>query len=109
MAADRGLSAERREALLADARRIAFRLKDPRSAGQAAVALVILRQRGLDGLRAALELDLPAGASAEQWRDFRRVMRAYAAKGGYRGPEELAFLLGWLRRLARLPVPLARR
>jgi hypothetical protein len=97
-----GLPAERRSALLADARRLAGHLNDPGACGQAAVALVILRSHGLDGLRQALQQDLPAGGAAAPWAGFRRVMRVYVAKGPYRDSAELAFLLGWLKRLAKI-------
>jgi hypothetical protein len=100
-AAELGLPRERRDALLADARRLRGRHLDPQACGQAAAALAILRRHGVDGLWAALERDLPAGATAAPWHRFRTVMRAYVRSGPWQGAEELAFLLGWLRRLGK--------
>jgi hypothetical protein len=96
-----GLPRDRRDALLNDARRLRDRHLDPQACGQAAAALAILRRHGVDGLRAALEHDLPAGAAAAPWQRFRTVMRAYVRTGPWQGPEELAFVLGWLRRLGK--------
>jgi hypothetical protein len=100
-AAEPGLPRERRDALLADARRLRGKHLDSQACGQAAAALAILRRHGVDGLQAALERDLPAGATAAPWQRFRTVMRVYVKKGPWQGAEELAFLLGWLRRLGK--------
>ena len=97
-----GLARERRDALLADARRLRGRHLDPQACGQAAAALAILQRHGVAGLRAALDRDLPAGGTAAPWQRFRTVMRVYVRSGSWQGPEELAFVLGWLRRLAKI-------
>jgi hypothetical protein len=64
---------------------------------------VILRRHGLDGLRDALQRDLPAGGAAAPWASFRKVMDAYVRKGPYRDAAELAFVLGWLNRIVKIP------
>jgi len=100
------LPAERRDLLLGDARRLSGRHLDSQACKLAAVALVILRRRGVDGLRDALTRDLPAGGTAVPWSRFRRVMAVYVDKGSWQTPAELAFLLGWLKRLGSIgPVP----
>ena len=101
-AAEPGLPRERRDGLLADARRLRGKHLNPRACGQAAAALAILHRHGVDGLQAALERDLPAGATAAPWQQFRKVMRVYVRSGPWQGAEELAFLLGWLRRLGKI-------
>ena len=94
--------AERREALVADARKLARHLNNPQACAQAAVALVILRRHGLDGLRLALRRELPSEVLAPAWAQFGRVMQFYIDKGPYQDVVELAFVLGWLKRLAKI-------
>jgi hypothetical protein len=107
-APERGLTWERRDALLADARRLRDRYLDPQACGQAAAALAILQRHGVDGLRAALDRDLPAGGTAAPWQRLRTVLRVYVRSGAWQGPEELAFVLGWLRRLGKIHPPSTR-
>jgi hypothetical protein len=92
--------AERREAILAEARNIAGQLS-PQAAKQAAIALAILRRQGSRALQRALSLRPPSGGSARDWEEFSRVftpglLQRFSSKPG---SEELALLLGWVKRL----------
>ncbi len=97
------LSLERRELLLKNARFLRRIIDDPQACRQAAAALVILQRHGIDGLKHALQRDLPAGGNAKAWSTLRPKIAVYVAKGPCEGAAELAFVLGWLRRLAALP------
>lgn len=103
MTAAVGLDRTAREDLLGQAQQLARQL-GPQACSQAAAAQSILRAQGLDTLRQALALDLPAGGNAQQWREFRAVMTAEVAGRvtDRWGEPGLAFLLGWLKRLGKI-------
>lgn len=91
-----------REFLLATARNLARRCDD-KAGRQAAAALALLRARGVEELRRALQpgVQVELGASTSHWRRFREVCGQEVARAAERGTEQAAFLLAWVARLSR--------
>lgn len=96
-----GIRGDRRrvDAALDDAGRLGRQL-NPAARKQAAVAVVLLRARGVDGLARALALPSPSEGTARAWDELRRVVtpaevHSLAERHGVAG---LAFVLGWVKR-----------
>lgn len=91
-----------REELLRLARQLARRC-GPSAGRQAAVALAVLRSRGLRGLSDVLAADVEIclGASSRHWVRFREVCAREIERASKQGVPAVAFLLAWIARFAR--------
>lgn len=91
-----------REELIALARDLARRCGE-KPGRQAATALALLRARGVEELRRALQpgVQIELGASTPHWRMFHEVCGHAVVRAAERGGEQAAFLLTWVARLSR--------
>lgn len=91
-----------REELLGLARQLSARC-GPSPGRQAAVALAVLRSRGLMGLRDVLGagVEVRLGANSRHWQRFREVCARDIFRVSEQGGPAVAFLLTWIARLAR--------
>lgn len=90
-----------RDALLETARRLASACGE-QAARQATAALAILRASGMAELLRALDpnVQLLLGASSKHWDRFRQTCGGQLRALADQGDEAMAFVLGWVKRLA---------
>lgn len=107
-------SAEVRDRLIEEARRVVKDLGSDRQATkQAATAQAVLLRGGLAELERALEADFDGGGTAEHWRRFRKAFRprleAIKAAHPDAPAASVGFTLGWIRRLGEIAAATATR